>query len=107
MSHSELWFVTAVIVYLREVHDEVICIGLFCGLDYVLRGDTRPAVANVLGNGGGKEHGFLLHNANQRAQPLNVEAPDVMAIQSHLRWTRTKGTSFSQTPKSETVQQII
>lgn len=82
-------------MYLREIHDEIICIGLFGGLDDILHGDPCPPVTDVLCDRGGEEHRLLLHNTNQRTQPLDVQTPNIMAIQGHLRCIATKDSSFS------------
>ena len=70
--------------YLWQVQDEVVGVGLLGCHDDVVHGDSRATVADVLGDGGGEEDGLLLHDADERAQPLDVEASDVMTIQGHL-----------------------
>lgn len=81
---------------LRQVHDEVVGVGLLCGSDDIVHGDARSAVANILSNGGGKQHRFLLHNANQRTQPLDVQPSDVVTVQGHLRWRAKRATDLLQ-----------
>lgn len=54
-------------------------------MDYVFHGGLVPPVANVLCNGGGKEHRLLFNDADLRAQPLDVQGTDVMAIQGNLQ----------------------
>lgn len=71
---------------LWQVHDEVVCVGLFGSTDDILHGDVGPAVAYVLCDGSGEQHGLLLHDADQRAQPLDVQPSNVMPVQGHLRW---------------------
>lgn len=71
---------------LWQVHDEFVGIGLLGRVDNILHGDAGSAIADVLSDGGGKQHRLLLHNANQRAQPLDVQPSDVMTIQGHLKW---------------------
>ena len=70
--------------YPRQVHDEGVGVGLLGGGDDVVHGDPGAAVADVLGDGGGEQHRLLLHDADQRAQPLDVQPSDVMAVQRHL-----------------------
>lgn len=79
---------------LRQVHDEVVGVGLLGGIDDVVHGDARSPVADVLRNGGGKQHRLLLHYTDERAQPLDVQPSDVMTIQCHLR-QRRKGIYLS------------
>lgn len=50
---------------LRQIHDEVVGVGLLGSGDDVLHGDARSAVAYVLSYGRGKQHGLLLHDADQ------------------------------------------
>lgn len=73
--------------HLRQIHDEVVGVGLLRSADDVLHGDAGSTVAYILSDGGGEQHGLLLHDANQRAQPLDVQPSDVMSVQGHLRWT--------------------
>lgn len=70
---------------LWEVHDEVVRVRLLCSSDDVRHRDPRSTVAYVLRDGGGKQYRLLLYYPNQRAQPLDVQAFDVMTIQRHLR----------------------
>lgn len=81
---------------LRQVHDEVVGVGLLCGGDNIFHGDTRSAIANILGNGGGKQHRFLLHDADQRTQPLDVQPSDVVTVQGHLRWMAKRASDLLQ-----------
>lgn len=78
-------FKSCVPLYLWQVHDEVVGVGLLRSTDDVFHGDVGSTIAQILSNGGGKQHGLLLHNANQRAQPLDVQPSDVMTVQGHLR----------------------
>lgn len=70
--------------YLWEVHDKVIGVSLLGGLDDVVHGDPRSPVADVVSDSCGEQHRLLLYYTNQRAKPLDVQAADVMAIQSQL-----------------------
>lgn len=81
--------------HLWQVHDEVVGVGLLGGLDDVIHVDPGSPVADVLGDGGGEEHGLLLHDANQRAQPLDVQPSDVMTVKGHLRSRSERAGGFA------------
>lgn len=72
-------------MYLWQILDEIVSVSFFCCLDNVFHGHSRATVAYVLSNGCGKQHWLLLHNTDERAQPLDVQSADVMAVQRHLR----------------------
>lgn len=82
-------------LHLWQVHDEVVCIGLLGSSDDVFHQDTGSTVAYVLSDGGGEQHRLLLHNANERAQPLDVQPSDVMTVQGHLRWRVQRAADFA------------
>lgn len=71
-------------MYLWQVHDKVISISLFRSLYNLLHADPWSAIADVLCNSCGKENRFLLYNAYQWTQPLDIQTSKVMAIQGDL-----------------------
>ena len=73
-----------VTLYLWQAHNEVVGVSLSGCSRNVFHGDLWPAQADVLSNGGSEQSGLLLHHADQRAKPLDVQPTDVMAVQSHL-----------------------
>ncbi len=73
--------------HLRKIHDEVVSIGLFGGFYNLLHGDSRTAVSDVLSDRGGEQNRLLFHYANKGTQPLDIQASDVMTIQSDLNMT--------------------
>lgn len=83
-------------LHLWQVHDEVVGVGLLCSSDDVFHRDAGSTIAYILSNGGGKQHGLLLHNANQRAQPLDIQSSDVMTVQGHLRWRAQRAAGFAK-----------
>ena len=58
-------------------HDEIVGVGRTGGRHDVLKRGAGPAVADVLGNGAGKEHRLLQHDADLRAQVAQVDFADV------------------------------
>lgn len=70
--------------YVRKFHDEIIGIGLPCGLLYLLLCHILTAVSNVLGDCGGKKYGLLTHNADHLPQTAHMQSANVMAIDTHL-----------------------
>ena len=73
-----------VVFYLWQAHDEVVGVGFSGCSGDVFHGDRRPAQADVLSDGSSEQRGLLLHHADQRAKPLDVQTPNVMAVQGHL-----------------------
>ena len=65
----------------RQLADEVVGVGLFgSAFDIVLR-ESRLSVADVGRDGRAEEHRFLADDAHLRAQPLDVEIGQFVAVQ--------------------------
>ena len=63
---------TQLIPYLWQLHDKVMGVGLAGGCLYLFLCDTIPAIADVLLNGGGKEHRLLTDDPNVLTEPGHV-----------------------------------
>lgn len=67
-------------IYLWQLHDEIVCIGVL-GSSFNLRfRHTFTTISNVLFNGCCKQYRFLTDYANVLSQPLNVQFSDVSAV---------------------------
>lgn len=67
-----------------QFHDEVIGIGFLDSFLYLIHGDVFSAIANVFGNRGGKQHGFLTHHPNDFPQIPHIDGPDVLSVDTDL-----------------------
>lgn len=73
--------------HLRKIHDEVVSIGLFGGFYNLFHADSTSAVSDVLSDRSGEQNRLLFHYSNKGAQPLDIQASDVMTIQGDLKMT--------------------
>lgn len=70
--------------YFRKIHDKVVSVGHFgSGFDLLLR-DVLLAIADVLGDGGGEQNGFLADHPYLLSQPFCVQGLDVPTVQCDL-----------------------
>ena len=70
--------------YLRQLRDEVMCVGHLACLDHFFLGDTFPAILDVLFDGAVEEDWFLAHHADLLSQPTHVQVRDLIAIDKNL-----------------------
>lgn len=70
--------------YIWKVHDEVISVCFLGRLFNLSLRDVRPAVSDVLGDGGGEEDRLLAHDSDHFSQVADVKSADVVAIDTHL-----------------------
>lgn len=70
--------------YIWKVHNEVISVGFLGRLFNLSLCNVRPAVSDVLGNGGGKEDRLLTHDSDHFSQVSDVKTADVVTINTHL-----------------------
>lgn len=73
--------------HLRKIHDEVVSIGLFGSFYNLFHADSTSAVSDVLSDRSGEQNRLLFHYSNKGAQPLDIQASDVMTIQGDLKMT--------------------
>lgn len=71
--------------YIGQVHNEVVSIGLSGCLFDLLLCHVRPAISDVLSDGGGKEDGLLTHNTDHLPQVADVKRTDVVTVNAHLQ----------------------
>ncbi len=70
-------------VLLRQLHDEIVGQGRFCGVDHALLGNIVQAVADVVPHGVVKQYIFLGDHGNLLAQRLDGDAADVHAVDAN------------------------
>mmetsp|Transcript_2591 Transcript_2591/g.6027 ORF Transcript_2591/g.6027 Transcript_2591/m.6027 type:complete len:289 (-) Transcript_2591:968-1834(-) len=71
------------IIACGEGHYEVVRVGLLCrGLQHLTGGLLAP-IGDVFSNASAEQHRLLPHVADQRAQPVHIELPDVAPVQEH------------------------
>lgn len=67
-----------------QFHDEVIGIGFLDSFLNLIHGDIFSAIANVLGDRGGKQHRFLTHHTNDLPQIPHIDGSDVLSVDTDL-----------------------
>ena len=60
--------------------------GDFRGFDYLLHRRVRLAVADIFPDGGGKEEGVLVHDADVPPQRFQRYIADVLAFDGNAAW---------------------
>lgn len=80
--------------HLRKIHDEVVSVGLFGSFYNLFHGDSTSAVSDVLSDCSCEQNRFLFHYTNKGAQPLDIQASDVVTIQGDLKMTTINADTF-------------
>lgn len=74
--------------YVGKVHNEVVSVSLLGSLYDLFLRHVRPAISDVLSDGGGKEDGLLTHHSDHLSQVTDVKRTDVVTVNAYLKGER-------------------